>query len=278
MRKLVLVLALGALLACTKGYAQNPRERLADRIHDLHLTNDQQAKIAEIRKECEPKIQDNIKELSAVLREEKDKIHAVLTPEQRTRLTALKEEREERREEGLADRLMHLRELDLTEAERSKIESIREEFRPRVKHALENVRGVLSEEQQKAREEALRSGKNLREALGSLNLNAEQKEKLKTAGKDVRGLVHEEMEKIRDVLTPEQQEKVTDLKDERREHIRDRWAARVMNFRQLNLTDDQKSAIRQIRQEFRPRVHEAGNKLRAEIREEVRMILGVLKG
>jgi Spy/CpxP family protein refolding chaperone len=277
MRNLGIVLALVALSACGKLYAQDALERLDQRIQQLHLTNDQEVKIADIRKECHAKILEDKKELETVGKEEMEKIHAVLTPEQQTKLAALKEKRQEAREEGLADRITHLKELDLTEAERAKIDSIQEQYRPKVKQALESVRGILSEDQQKAREEALRSGKKLREVLGSLNLKDEQKEKLEAVGKEVRTLVHEELEKIGDVLNDKQKEKLADLKDERPDRIRDRWAARVMNFRDLNLTDEQKSAIRQIRQEYRPRIHDAGNKLRADIREEVRMILGVLK-
>ena len=46
----------------------------------------------------------------------------------------------------------------------------------------------------------------------------------------------------------------------------------------LNLTADQKTKIAEIRNEFRPRIHEAGNRLRAEVREELEMILAVIKG
>jgi Spy/CpxP family protein refolding chaperone len=271
------MLALVALATCGKLYAQDALERLDQRIHHLHLTEDQEARIADIRKECGPKIQEAKKELETLGKEEVEKIHAALTPEQKTKLAALKEKRQEAREEGLAQRITNLKELDLTEAEKTKIESIQEQYRPKVKQALDSVRGILSEQQQKAREEALRSGKKLREVLGALNLKGEQKEKLEAVGKEVRSLVHEELEKIGDVLNDEQKEKLAGLKEERPDRIRDRWAARVMNFRDLNLTDEQRSAIRQIRQEFRPRIHEAGNKLRADIREEVRRIVDVLK-
>jgi Spy/CpxP family protein refolding chaperone len=57
-----------------------------------------------------------------------------------------------------------------------------------------------------------------------------------------------------------------------------RWAARIANLDELNLTDEQKAKIADIRKEYRPKVHEAGNKLRAAIREEVDMITNVLKG
>jgi hypothetical protein len=62
------------------------------------------------------------------------------------------------------------------------------------------------------------------------------------------------------------------------ERVRDRWACRVANLSDLNLTDEQKTKIAEIRQECRPRVHEAGNNLRAAAREEVAQILAVIKG
>ena len=46
----------------------------------------------------------------------------------------------------------------------------------------------------------------------------------------------------------------------------------------LNLTDEQKTQIRDIRKEYRPKVQEAGNKLRATAREEVEAIVAVIEG
>jgi Spy/CpxP family protein refolding chaperone len=52
-------------------------------------------------------------------------------------------------------------------------------------------------------------------------------------------------------------------------------AARIKD---LNLTEDQKTQIADFRKEYRPNVHEAGNRLRATVREEVDAILALLKG
>ena len=46
-------------------------------------------------------------------------------------------------------------------------------------------------------------------------------------------------------------------------------AHRIANLKDLNLTDEQKTKIAEIRKEYRPKVHEAGNKLRASVREEI---------
>jgi hypothetical protein len=45
----------------------------------------------------------------------------------------------------------------------------------------------------------------------------------------------------------------------------------------LNLTDEQKTKISDIRKEYRPKVHEAGNNLRATLGQEVEMIVAVMK-
>jgi Spy/CpxP family protein refolding chaperone len=83
---------------------------------------------------------------------------------------------------------------------------------------------------------------------------------------------------MRDVLTEGQKEKVQEFKDERRERVRDRKAHMVANAKELNLTDEQKAKMMAIRKEFAPKVHEAGNKLRATVREEAEAILAVIKG
>ena len=61
-------------------------------------------------------------------------------------LAAAKEERQERRAEGLAERVAHLGELDLTEGEVAKIGDIRKEYRPKVHEAGNKLRGTVREE------------------------------------------------------------------------------------------------------------------------------------
>jgi len=66
-------------------------------------------------------------------------------------------------------------------------------------------------------------------------------------------------------------------KEDRREHVRDRFAFRIANLKELDLTDQQVSQIKAIRAEYRPKVQEAGNDLRAVVREEIAAIVAVLK-
>jgi Spy/CpxP family protein refolding chaperone len=267
-----------AMCISAPAQAQRERERLGERLQDLNLTDEQEAKIADIRKECRPEVEKAAKELAAVAQEELDKIRKILTPEQQQKLRAFAEERREHRLEGLCARVAHLRELDLTDAEAAKIAEIRKEFRPKIEKALEGLRGTLSAEQKQAREEALKAGKRRKEVLAAMKLTDEQKQKAEAVGKEVSALVREELGQIRDVLTAEQKEKLAELKDERKDRVRDRLAHRVANARELNLTEEQKAQIQEVRKEYRPKVHEAGNKFRAAAHNEVTQILVVIKG
>src|SRR5262249_22968862 len=178
----------------------------------------------------------------------------------------------------LSEQIAHLEELDLTDAEVAKIMEIRKECRPKIEKAMKGLEGLLTDEQKKARLEALEAGKKRKEVLAALKLTDDQKAKVEAACKEVHALVREELEKMRDVLTEGQKEKLQEFKDERRDRVRDRMAHRVANFKELNLTDEQKAKLMDIRKQYAPKVHEAGNKLRGTVREEVEAILAVIKG
>jgi Spy/CpxP family protein refolding chaperone len=253
------------------------RALVMERIQDLNLTDEQEAKITDIQKENKPKIEDAAKELQTIGKEELEKVDAVLTDEQKKKIAEMKEERREHRQDRLSERMAHLKDLDLTDAEMAKIVEIRQEYRPKVEKAFEGVKGVLNDDQKKAREESLNAGKKRKEVFGSLNLTDEQKQKIENAGKEARSLVHEELEKMKGVLSEGQQEKLQEFSDERKERVRDRRAHVISSAPELNLTAEQKTKIAEIRKEFRPKVQEAGNKLRSAIREEVEAILSVLK-
>jgi Spy/CpxP family protein refolding chaperone len=282
MAVVMLVVGLAVIVAFPAAAERKADEKaavgLVERIQDLNLSDEQEAKIADIRKEYRPKVQEAAKNLRVIVREEVEKVRGVLTEEQKTKIAAMKEERRERRVERLAERIAHLEELDLTNAEIAKIAEIRQEYRPKIFKALEGLRGILTDDQRKAREEGLKAGKKRREILASLNLTDDQKAKVEEVCKEVATLVREELEKMRDVLSAGQQEKLQEFKEERREHVRDRIAHRIANLRDLNLTDEQKTQIADIRKEYRPKVQEAGNKLRATVREEVEAIVAVIKG
>jgi Spy/CpxP family protein refolding chaperone len=269
------LLAFGATQAADEAKAEGG---LVEKIQDLNLTDAQETKIADIIKEYRPKNAEAIKELASLVKEELDKARAVLTPAQKEKLETLKEARKEAREECLAHHVSHLRELDLTDDELTQIGDIRKEFRPRIAKAMQSLQALLNDTQRKAREEGLKAGKTRREVLQSLNLTDEQKDKVANVAKEVGAAVREEMEKIRELLSAGQKDKLQDVKDESREKVRDRLAHRIANLKDLELTDEQKTKLAEIRKEYRPRIHEAGNKFRASVREEVEMIVAAIKG
>ena len=289
MRTLCVAFALGALAVCPKLYAQETRDRLGERMQDLNLTAQQETKIADIRKEYQSKVKTDAEALATVAKTEFEKARDVLNPEQKTKLAALRDERREnreerregraeRREDRLAERIAHLQQLDLTEDETAKLAAIRNEFGPKIAKAMESLKGTLTADQLSAREEALRAGKKHAQVIAALHLSGDQKEKVEAIGTELRTLVREELEKIRDVLSDGQQAKLQEFKDERKDHVRDRMTHRIMNAKELNLTNDEESRLAAIRKEYRGKVHEAGNKLRTVIREEVEAIVAVLKG
>jgi Spy/CpxP family protein refolding chaperone len=67
------------------------------------------------------------------------------------------------------------------------------------------------------------------------------------------------------------------LREERADRVRDRLAHQIANLRELNLTDEQRTALMNIRQEYRPKLQELGNQLRTAIAEEVQKVVAVLK-
>jgi Spy/CpxP family protein refolding chaperone len=283
MRTVCVLVALGALLlVCPNVYGQEARERLGERIQDLHLTAQQQAKIADIRKEYQPKVKEAADALKANTKKEVEMAEAVLTSAQKSQLAALKEERREdrteRRERRLAERIAHLQQLDLTDDEKAKMKAVHEEFRPKIEKALESLKGTLTPEQLQAREAALKAGKDRAEMITALHLSGDQKEKVEAVGAELRTLVREQLEKIRDVLSETQQAKLQEFRNERKEHVRDNMAHRIANAKELNLTESQKTQLAEIRKECRPKIHEEGDKLRATAREEIESIVAVLKG
>ena len=123
-------------------------------IQDLNLTDAQEEKITDIRKESRPKIREAAKELDTLAKEEVEKLKGVLTADQVKKVQEMKEEREDRREDCLAHAFMNLKELDLTESEMAKIGEIRKEFRPKIEKAIKELDGLLTDAQKRNREEA----------------------------------------------------------------------------------------------------------------------------
>src|SRR5271170_7669297 len=220
---------------------EHGRGRMAVTMADLPLTDEQETKIADIMKEGRPKIKEASKDLAAIVKDEVEKVRGILTADQKEKLEGLKEERKLHRIEGLAERIAHLRDLDLTDVEITQIGEIREEYRPKIEKVMQELTGVLTDEQRRTREEGLKAGESRREVRESLNLTEDQKAKMEVIGKDLVTVVRDELEKIKSLLTAEQQQQLVSLKDERQERVRDQWACRIANLAELNLTDEQKT-------------------------------------
>lgn len=116
-----------------------------------------------------------------------------------------------------------VRDLDLTDAQKAKVEEIKKEFGPKLKAAQEKQDSILTEEQKKARADAFQKAResgggfqNMRETIEkALNLTDAQKKDMEAARKAAEELNGSLMEKIMSVLTPEQKEKVEKARQER---------------------------------------------------------------
>jgi Spy/CpxP family protein refolding chaperone len=277
---LVVLTSVGVTLPAdeeTKKDRKGARERLVEKLQDLSLTEEQEASIAKIRKEYGPKVAKAGKEVAALVKAEVGKIREVLTERQKEKLSTLKTRARSFRKSSLAEGLAHLRRLELTEDEAAKLAEIAKEYRPRIGKAMTKLKGLLSDEQNKARLEALKEGKKRSEVIESLKLTDDQKEKVAAVGKELLAVVREELQKIADVLTAEEKAQLRKLAEEKGEHARDWLAHKIAEFKELALTDQQRARIAAIRNEYRPKIHKAGNQARAAAREELAELLAVFK-
>jgi Spy/CpxP family protein refolding chaperone len=118
-----------------------------------------------------------------------------------------------------------VRDLDLTDAQKAKIEELKKEFGPKLKAGQEKQDSILTEEQKKARAEAFRKAResgegfrNMRETIEkALNLTDAQKKDMEAARKASEELNKALMDKVESVLTPEQKEKLEKARQERRQ-------------------------------------------------------------
>src|SRR5262249_27008174 len=86
----------------------------------MKLTDEQKQKVEAVGKE-----------VAALVREEMGQARDVLTAEQKEKLAELKDERQDRVRDRLAHRVANARELGLTEEQKSQIQEIRKEDRPK---------------------------------------------------------------------------------------------------------------------------------------------------
>src|SRR5262245_17929126 len=135
----------------TRDVQQSGRPKmLVVSVQDIELTEEQEARIAAIRKEYGDKIKEDAKELKTLAAQQLDRIRNVFTPEQRAKIQDIIAQKKEFKEECLAHAIANLKELDLTEAELAKIREIRNAYRPKMDEAIKQLDGLLTEDQKKA--------------------------------------------------------------------------------------------------------------------------------
>jgi Spy/CpxP family protein refolding chaperone len=104
-------------------------------IQSLQLTDEQLEKVVTVGKEVRARV-----------REELEKIRAVLSDEQKEKLVELKAERKQRVRDRLAFRIAAFKVLNLTDEQTAKIAEIRNEYRPKVQEAGNKLRATVREE------------------------------------------------------------------------------------------------------------------------------------
>ena len=106
--------------------------------------------------------------------------------------------------------------VELTADQKAKVEEVQKEFRPKMQAVQQKHEGILTDEQKKARAEAMKavreSGKKWQEARkaveDAVKLTDEQKAKMADVQKEMGELRKETHEKVMAILTPEQQEQL----------------------------------------------------------------------
>ncbi len=117
-----------------------------------------------------------------------------------------------------------VRGLELDDQQKAKLQEVAKEFAPRFKELRESQAAIITKEQQKAAQEAVKAaraeGKNRRELMQArqeaLKLTEEQKEKMKELGKKQRELLKEIRERMMTFLTEEQKEQLSKRDGKRR--------------------------------------------------------------
>jgi Spy/CpxP family protein refolding chaperone len=118
-----------------------------------------------------------------------------------------------------------LKGLNLTDDQKAKLDTLKKEYAPKFKEGWEKMQSVLTADQKKARDEAVKaaeaSGKTGRDAFraahDAVKLTDEQKAKMDQVRKDNQAVRKEARDKAMAILTPEQQDQLKKEMKERRE-------------------------------------------------------------
>jgi Spy/CpxP family protein refolding chaperone len=117
-----------------------------------------------------------------------------------------------------------LKDVKLTDEQKAKIDEVKKEIAENAKVYNDKVDGILSADQKKARDDAIKAanaaGKNERDArragMEAAKPTDEQKKKLGEAGQEMGKATQPLFQKLMDILTPEQKEQVKKNMPQRR--------------------------------------------------------------
>jgi Spy/CpxP family protein refolding chaperone len=121
------------------------------------------------------------------------------------------------RGQGGFDRIERmLKPLNLTEEQKTKVAALKKDYEPKFKELGDKRDGILTAEQKKARDDAMKAAKDegkkgfdvIRAGFQAVKLTDEQKAKMKELGKEARSLIEEVMGKVTPILTAEQKEQL----------------------------------------------------------------------
>lgn len=109
-----------------------------------------------------------------------------------------------------------LKGLNLTDEQKTKVEALKKEYGPKFKEGSQGMDGILTDEQKKAREEAVKAAKEAGKkgpevweaAKAAVKLTDEQKAKMAENRKAAEALHKQFREKLMEILTPEQKEQL----------------------------------------------------------------------
>ena len=119
-----------------------------------------------------------------------------------------------------------LKGLNLTDDQKAKLAELKKEYAPKFKEEATKREGLLTDEQKKAREEAVKAAKasgekardSWKDVRGAVKLTDDQKAKMAELRKETETLHKEFREKITALLTPEQKAQLKEKREERRAH------------------------------------------------------------
>lgn len=176
------------------------------------------------------------------------------------------------------DRWAVLSGVSLTDEQKTQVEAVKQEYGSKFKEARSKIDGILTDEQRKVRDEAVKAARAAgkrgeevwKDAKAAVTLTDEQKTKMADARRSVEALRKEAREKLLAILTPEQKEHLHRPHQERPGHAAMGHDSEMLDC--LNLTEEQKAKIAELKKEYGPKIadaRKATDALRNEVHEKI---------